>query len=234
MSLDLPLVQEKIKFNFQNPQWLYQAFCHKSFHKEHPEIPHNEKLEFLGDAVLDFVVSDILMETFKGDNEGSLSRKRASVVNEDRLCYLAKSRSLDHFILIGEREANHRLHENSRIVASVFESVVGAIYKDSGFDAVYRWLSEIFSPVIDEAFSEHDFESDYKTRFQEWVQENHKLTPRYQVISQDGPDHARVFEVEVFVGDTSWGKATGQSKKTAAQNAAQIALEQIPKAREQE
>lgn len=227
MSLDLALVQEKIKYECKDPQWLYQAFCHKSFHKEHPEIPHNEKLEFLGDAVLDFVVSDLLMEKYKADNEGSLSRKRASVVNEDRLCFLAKLRAMDEFILIGERESNHKLHENPRIIASVFEAVVGAIYKDSGFPTVYRWLDDLIMPLIDEAFAKHDFESDYKTRFQEWVQENRKLTPCYQVVSQEGPDHARVFEVEVFVGEESWGRATGASKKAAAQNAAQKALEKV-------
>lgn len=229
MSLDIELLQKNIKYTASDDSWLRQAFCHKSFNKENPEWMHNEKLEFLGDAVLDLVVSDLLMQKFTEDKEGSLSRKRASVVNEDRLCRLATQMSMDQFILIGDREVNNNLRGNARIVASVFEAVVGAIYKDSGYQKVFAWLETIFSPVIDQAFSEHDFEGDYKTRFQEWVQEEFKVTPRYQVISQSGPDHERVFEIEVFVGDKSWGQAKGTSKKMAAQNAAKQALMKVKK-----
>lgn len=225
--LDFNKLESSIEYHAKDSQWLAQAFCHKSFHKENPDWQHNEVLEFLGDAVLDLVVSDLLMEKFKGDQEGSLSRKRASVVNEARLFELAKKCSMDQFLLVGDREAKNNLQENSRIVASVFEAVVGAIYKDSGFDVCFEWIAKQFRPLIDEAFSEHDFEKDYKTRFQEWVQEEYKKTPRYQVISQEGPDHARTFEMEVFVGDQSFGKATGTSKKAAAQNAAKQALEKV-------
>lgn len=227
--LDLKNVEAKILYTSNDESWLKQAFCHKSFHKENPEWNHNETLEFLGDAVLDLVISDLLMEKFTEDKEGSLSRKRASVVNEDRLCELAKKRSMDQFILVGDREANNNLKANPRIVASVFEAVVGAIYKDSGYEVAYQWIKEIFAPLIEEAFSEHDFEKDYKTRFQEWVQEEYKTTPKYKVISQSGPDHARTFELEVFVGEESWGVATGNSKKGAAQNAAKQALEKVKK-----
>jgi len=186
-------------------------------------------LEFLGDAVLDLVISDLLMEKFSDDQEGSLSRKRASVVNEDRLFELAKKRDMDLYVLIGEREINNNLNKNSRIIASVFEAVVGAIYKDSGFDVAFDWIEKNFKETIEGAFLEHDFEKDYKTRFQEWVQEEHKKTPRYVVIGQSGPDHSRTFEMEVFVGEESWGRAIGSSKKSAAQNAAKQALEKIRK-----
>ncbi len=220
-------VEKQIGYQAKDPKWLIEAFSHKSYHKEHPEFPHNEKLEFLGDAVLDLVISDLLMQKYADDQEGSLSRKRASVVNEDRLCELARNRSMDKFLLIGERESNNKLSTNPRIVASVFEAVVGAIYRDSGYQVVYDWIQDNFKGLIDQAFSEHDFEKDYKTRFQEWVQENHKQTPRYKVINQSGPDHDRTFEMEVFVGEDSWGCAVGTSKKAAAQNAAKQALEKI-------
>ncbi len=227
MSFDVKKVEEKIGYTAKDPKWLEQAFCHKSYQKENPDCEHNEKLEFLGDAVLDLVLSDLLMVKFADDQEGSLSRKRASVVNEDRLCELARKNAMDQFLLIGERETNNNLQENPRIVASVFEAVVGAIYKDSGYEVVYKWVETNFQYLIDQAFSEHDFEKDYKTRFQEWVQENYKTTPRYNLIGQSGPDHDRTFEMEVFVGDESWGKASGTSKKSAAQNAAQQALEKV-------
>lgn len=227
MSIDQAAIEKNLGYQFSDSQLLMQALCHKSYSKENPECPHNEKLEFLGDAVLDVVISDLLMEKYREDQEGSLSRKRASVVNEDRLSSLAQQMQLDQFLLIGQRESKNNLRENPRIRASVFEAIVGAIYKDSNFQAAFSWLQIIFDPVIDEAFSNHDFERDYKTRFQEWVQDKHKLTPNYKVIKQTGPDHERVFEVEVFVGETSWGQATGASKKTAAQNAAKQALAKV-------
>lgn len=216
-----------IGYQFKDPKLLVQALCHKSFHKENPEYPHNEKLEFLGDAVVDLVLSDLLMKKFVEDKEGSLSRKRASVVNEERLCQLARQLNIDHFMLVGERDKKSNLRENSRIIASALEAIVGGIYLDSGFQAAYDWLAQLFSPLLEQSFESHDFESDYKTRFQEWVQEHHRLTPRYQVVSQSGPDHEKIFEVEVFVGDELWAKASGNSKKSAAQNAAQKALERI-------
>lgn len=227
--LDIKKVEASIGYQCKDESLLKQAFCHKSFHKENPDWDHNEVLEFLGDAVLDLVISDLLMEKFTGDQEGSLSRKRASVVNEDRLFQLAKNNSMDQFLLVGDREFKNNLNSNPRIVASVFEAVVGAIYKDSGFDAAFKWIEKNFSELIEGAFSEHDFEKDYKTRFQEWVQEEYKQTPKYVLVRQEGPDHNRVFEMEVFIGDESWGRAQGPSKKMAAQNAAQQALGKIKK-----
>ena len=229
MNLNWSDVQKKINYQFKEEAWLREALCHKSYNKENPEFPQNEKLEFLGATVLDLILSDLLMQKYTDDKEGSLSRKRASVVNEDRLSRLGKDRDLDQFLLIGEREAKSSLRSNSRIIASVFEAVVGAIYRDGGFDAAFSWVETIFVPVIDQAFSEHDFEGDYKTRFQEWVQEKYKVTPRYKIVDQSGPDHARTFEIEVFVGEDSWGTATGSSKKMAAQNAAKAALTKVKK-----
>lgn len=229
MSLDQQMVEKSLDYKAIDFKLIQTAFCHKSFSKENADLDHNEILEFLGDAVLDLVVSDMLIERFQGDQEGSLSRKRASVVNEDRLCELGRKLCLDQFLLIGEREANNNLRENPRIIASAFEAVVGAIYKDSGFAVVDQWLRNHFDPLIEEAFAEHDFEKDYKTRFQEWVQETYKCTPRYKVIGQEGPDHDRTFVMEVFVDGQSWGTAHGSSKKMAAQNAAQVALEKVKK-----
>ena len=229
MSPDFKELQKIIQYQWKEPNLLKQALCHKSYAKEHPEQPHNEKLEFLGDAILGFVVTDLLMKTFDKDNEGSLSRKRASIVNEERLCQLATEKSLNSFLLIGKGEIKNELQKNPRILASGFEALIGAIYKDSGFKKVYEWINRVFQPIINKAFSEYDFESDYKSRLQEWVQEEFKLTPTYHVTSEEGPDHARVFEVEVTVGDQSWGKAKGHSKKSASHNAARKILEQRKK-----
>ncbi len=229
MSFDQTTIEQKIGYQFKEAKWLKQAFCHRSFHKENPELPHNELLEFLGDAVLDLVISDLLMEKYEGDQEGSLSRKRASVVNEESLCQLAKNSSMDQFLLIGERELNNNLRSNPRIIASVFEAIVGAIYKDSGYQEAFRWIKGQFAELLSGSFEQYDFEKDYKTRFQEWVQEQYKKTPVYKVQGESGPDHARVFLMEVFVGDESWGTAEGTSKKMAAQKAAEQALKRIKK-----
>ena len=174
---DLEKLQKMIQYQWKDPNLLKQALCHKSYTKENPKQPHNEKLEFLGDAVLELVITDLLMKTFEKDNEGSLSRKRASIVNEERLCHLAVEKSLDSFLFIGKNEIKNELQKNPRILASAFEAIVGAIYKDSDFQRVHEWLHRIFKPVIDRAFSEYDFESDYKSRLQEWTQEKFKLTP---------------------------------------------------------
>jgi ribonuclease III len=227
--MSLEQIQTIIDFEFKDPSLLQQALCHKSYHKEHPEVPHNEKLEFLGDAILDAILSDLLMQHFADDSEGSLSRKRASIVNEDRLAELGLQLRLSTFLLVGEREANNRLDQNPRIIASILEAIIGAIYKDQGFAAAFHWVEKLFSPILAQAFAEHDYLSDYKTRFQEWVQEEYRTTPKYTLISQSGPDHSRTFEVEVFIGSESWGSASGSSKKNAAQNAARQALERVKK-----
>jgi ribonuclease-3 len=224
---DLDQLMSSLKYKAKDTELLKQAMCHKSFFKENPGWMHNEKLEFLGDAVLDVVVSDLLMEKYESDQEGSLSRKRASIVNEDRLCKLATERGIPQYILVGASEKANKLYENPRIVASAFEAVVGAIYKDSGFNEAFQWISEVFAEVIDQAFSEHDFEQDYKTRFQEWAQEKYKMTPNYKVVDQKGPDHSRVFEVEVYLKDKLWGKGEGTSKKMAAQKAAEDAFAKV-------
>ena len=226
---DLEELQRIVQYQWKDLALLKQALCHKSYTKENPKQPHNEKLEFLGDAVLSLAVTDLLMKTFDKDNEGSLSKKRASIVNEERLCHLAIEKSLGSFLLIGKSEIKNELQKNPRILASTFEALVGALYKDSDFDKIYKWLSRVFESVINQAFNKYDFESDYKSRLQEWIQEEFKLTPFYQVVSEEGPDHARIFEVEIIVGDKSWGKAKGPSKKSASHNAARKVLEQIKK-----
>ncbi len=146
--LDIKKVESAISYQCKDPQWMVQAFSHRSFHKENPEQKHNEVLEFLGDAVLDLVISDLLMQQYEGDQEGSLSRKRASIVNEERLFELAKKNGMDQFLLVGEREAKNNLHKNPRIVASVLEAVVGAIYRDSGYEVAFDWVEKNFPPLI--------------------------------------------------------------------------------------
>ena len=226
---NLQQLQQNLGYEAKDITWLKHAICHKSFAKENLEYQHNEKLEFLGDAVLDLVLSDLLMLKYKNDQEGGLSRKRASIVNEDRLAELGRKFALQEYILLGEGEQANRLHENPRIIASALEAIIGAIYKDQGYENAYHWIEDVFAELLDEAFDTHDFEKDYKTRLQEWVQEAYKVTPRYRVIEQSGPDHAREFRMEVFVNEESWGIGEGKSKKAAAQDAAKKAMKRKKK-----
>ena len=224
---DHQTISAQLGYESKDPKWIEQALCHKSFAKENPGLKHNEILEFLGDAVLDVIISDLLMQKYSSDQEGSLSRKRASVVNEDRLYQLAQDRGIPQFIQLGTSERVNKLFENPRIVASAFEAIIGAIYKDSGFAKAFEWVKAVFSDLIDEAFSEHDFAQDYKTRFQEWAQEKYKVTPHYKVVDEKGPDHARLFVVDVFLNGELWGQGEGSSKKTAAQKAAEAAFQRV-------
>ena len=205
MTKDIKDLQSHLNYQFDDLSWLELSLKHKSYAKEQGNNEHNEKLEFLGDAVLDLVVSDLLMNKFDEDTEGNLSRKRASVVNEDRLCEIALKYHLDQFIFLGKSEIKNELQKNPRILASVLEAIVGAIYRDKGFASAFSWIESTFSELLNQAFSEHDFEKDYKTRLQEIVQESHKIIPRYRVIEQSGPDHNRTFKMEVSVAGEVWG-----------------------------
>lgn len=217
---------KSIHYEARDTAVFYTALSHKSYFKNNQSHNwgNNEKLEFLGDAVLDVVMADVLMDTFPDDNEGNLSRKRASLVNVDQLSELAMCLGVDQFLLMGEGEETQGLRKNKRILAGAMEAIIGAIYKDSGFDTTAAWVQKIYRETLSLEFSEHDYLRDYKTRFQEMAQELWKVTPNYQVKEVDGPDHKKMFRVEVFVGEKSFGEGAGESKKAASQCAAEVAI----------
>lgn len=222
-------LQDAINYQANNPSWLYTAITHKSYFKNNKGFNwgNNEKIEFLGDAVLDVIMADILMDTFPDDNEGNLSKKRASLVNVESLSKISLELGLDQFLLIGEGEETQGLRENKRILAGTLEAVIGGIYKDRGFRAAYEWVQTTFRKTLSREFSEHDFRRDFKTRFQELAQEKWKITPVYKVKEVEGPDHKKMFKVEVYVGDDCYGEGSGDSKKSASQQAAEVALVKI-------
>lgn len=213
--------------SIKNIQYFQVALSHRSYAKEQGQPDNNEKLEFLGDAILDFVLSDLLMQYYPEDNEGNLSRKRASIVNEEQLAELATEMGLANLVLLGKSERRNGLQTNSRILSSVLEALVGALYRDSGIEPTYAWVEKVFAKVLRKDFGVHDFERDYKTRFQEEIQERFKETPTYRVISHDGPDHQKIYQMEVVVKGEVWAAGEGTSKKAAAQSAAQKAMEKL-------
>lgn len=217
-------LQTLIGYTPKDPTWLQLAMTHKSHNRD---AANNERLEFVGDAVIDFVVADMLFERFPEDTEGNLSRKRAALVNEDSLYNLAMRLKLDECLLVTTGEAESQLRANKRLLAGSLEAVIGAIYKDGGFQVAYDWVKALYSENGSYNFSQYDFEKDFKTRFQELIQEKYKVTPNYKLIDIQGPDHQKVFRVQVLVDDQVYGEGTGESKKIAAQVAAEAALKRM-------
>lgn len=213
---------------FKNPTFLKRALSHKSYANEMrlDKDEHNERLEFLGDAVLELVISDLLFERFPDEREGLMSKVRASLVNETSLATLARQMNLGDYLYLGKGESQGDGREKNSLIADAFEAVIGAVYLDTGFDPIFRIVKTIFEPEIERAKRE-DISRDYKTKLQEEIQNRFKTAPEYRVTSESGPDHDKTFEVELFVQNEFWSKGHGKSKKQAEQSAAEKALEKL-------
>lgn len=220
---------DSIGYRFTDETLLERALTHKSYFNEIPDksLGHNEKLEFLGDAVLDLCLSHTLFEEFKDLDEGHLSKIRASLVNEASLTDLAKKLELDQNLRMGKGELNSGGREKPRLLASVFEAFIGAFYLDAGFARTHQLINELFAHELKQVDLENHFTTDYKTRLQEKTQEMHKETPVYEVIKETGPDHDKTFFIKVSINGINLGEAQGRSKKQAEQAAAQQALERL-------
>lgn len=230
--MQLERLQQRLGYSFGDRAVLLQAMTHKSFgHEFLQEKPialrDNERLEFLGDAILDVVVSDILLESFPAANEGQLSKMRAAVVNEKTLAQLAKSLNLQECVRLGKGEAQTGGNEKPSILSSTLEAMIAAIYLDGGFNAVYPVVRHLFAPLFSEERELVTF-YDHKTQLQEIVQARFKVTPTYHLLQTRGPDHAKTFEVEVRMNGKLLATASGSSKKEAEQNAAKTAIEAAP------
>lgn len=224
----LDQLQERIGHRFANPTALETAMTHKSFANERGADSDNERMEFLGDAVLDLALSDVLMRLFPTDPEGGLSKKRASLVNEDVLSKLALELRLEDTLKLGRGEMKTGGVFKPRILASSFEAMIGAVFLDGGFEKARGVVERLFESKLSAvASSDIDFREDFKTRLQERVQEAHRATPVYKVETESGPDHDKQFEVSVRVGERVLGTGVGRSKKSAEQDAARAALEKM-------
>lgn len=224
-------LQERLGYSFGDRRILLQSLTHTSYGHEFLQekslaLRDNERLEFLGDAILDVVVSDILLETFPNSNEGQLSKMRAAVVNEKTLAQVARAIDIQDCVRLGKGETLSGGSEKPSILASAFEALIAAIYLDGGFNAVYPVVRHLFAPFFTE---ERDLVAfyDYKTQLQEIVQAKFKVTPTYHMVQATGPDHAKIFEVEVRMNGNVMAMATGSSKKEAEQNAAFSAIQSV-------
>ncbi len=207
---------------------LVQSLTHRSFGHEYYQdrpVAHrdNERLEFLGDSILDLILSDILLESFPCANEGQLSKMRAAIVNEKTLAQIALGLELHVVIKLGKGEIRTGGEKKPSILSSTFEAVIAAVYLDGGFASVYPVIRSLFVPLFSERREMLCF-YDYKTQLQEIMQAQWKITPTYHLRESSGPDHAKTFEVEVRMKDKVLATAEGQSKKDAAQKAAELAI----------
>lgn len=218
--------QDKLGYRFSAPGFLEEALRHSSFVNELPEagmLRDNECLEFLGDAVLSLVVGHLLMNTYPHMKEGDLSRMRAGLVNEQELADIARTLDLGSYLKLGKGEIQTDGREKQSILADALEAVVAAVYLDGGFETAFRVVNAHFSGRLEDV-SAPTVPLDYKSRLQELVQYKLRVTPRYELIGEEGPDHDKTFRARITVGDFR-AEGVGKSKKAAEQEAARVALE---------
>jgi ribonuclease-3 len=217
-------LEQQLGYRFRNSSLCEAALTHKSWMNETNEVNRtdNERLEFLGDAVLALAISDLLMRGSPNLPEGELSKARAALVNEAGLARVSAELNLGQWIFLGrgEEQAGGRLKRS--LLSNAFEALIGAIYLDGGFLSAFAVAERLFAPFLAEAAATAG--RDYKSRLQEVSQAKLQLAPTYTVISQHGPDHDKTFEVAILLGDKEYGRARGKSKKEAQQNAAELAL----------
>ncbi|ACL04434.1 Ribonuclease III [Desulfatibacillum aliphaticivorans] len=222
---DLGLLEEALGYNFKTPELLLEAMCHSSYVNEHPDCTwtHNERLEFLGDAVLNLAVSDMLMSKYSENREGDLSRLRASLVNEGQLAEIARSLGIGQHLLLGKGEARGRGWDKNSILADSLEAVFGGIYSDSGYADAFKVIKNLIAPLIPEEVAVAAAQ-DYKTRLQEYAQSKLRITPSYELIREFGPDHEKTFVAQATVNKEFTSQGKGRSKKAAEQDAAREVL----------
>ena len=221
-------LQEALGYSFSAPALLRRALVHKSHKNENPSIGEdNERLEFLGDAVLSLLAGHLLMDLRPDASEGDLTRMRAAVVNEGALAQVAQRLGLGERLLLGRGEEQTGGRKKPSLLADACEAVLGAAYLDGGFAVARDVCERLFGESISQAAETLAREGDAKTRLQEWTQARCGEPPSYALVAQEGPDHALTFEISLSVAGREVARGRGRSKKEAEQRAAQTALEAL-------
>ncbi len=215
---------KRLGFKFHDWLILSRALTHRSYLNEHPEaLEDNERLEFLGDAVLDFIVGAWLYNQFPEMPEGDLTRMRSALVYTEQLANFARKIHLGNAMRLGRGESSAGGRDRTPLLCDTFEAMIGAMYLDQGINAVMRFISPFLEEASNDVLINHKIE-DPKSQFQEWVQSKGYPPPKYIVMNTTGPDHERLFEVDVVVNEVVYGTGTGTSKQAAAKAAARDAL----------
>ena len=219
---------ERLGIVLRDPEAIRQAFVHSSFLNENPGAApgHNERLEFLGDAVIGQVVSRLLYDRFPDDDEGLLTARRAALVNRDSLADVALGLGLDKYLLLGRGEAGGGGAARPSLLAATFEALAGALAIREGYGTTQRWLRRIFGPLLPPTGSGEPQKS-AKSRLQEWTQRHHHQKPRYEVVEVSGPSHRQAFTITAIVDDRPMGTGHGSSRQRAEEDAAAAALSQL-------
>lgn len=222
---DFSKFEEHIGVVFNNKSLLKQAFLHRSYLNEHPEetLDNNERLEFLGDAVLELVVTAYLFNKFPEKPEGELTAYRAALVNTHSISRAARELTMNDFLLLSKGEARDTGKAREYILANTYEAVIGALYLDQGYDVAESFIEKSLFPQLETILNDRLWQ-DAKSRFQEKAQEHKGITPAYTLLEETGPDHDKNFIVGVYLEDTLVGKGEGRSKQQAQQEAALNAL----------
>lgn len=215
---NIHILEDNLNYTFKNKKRLEEALTHKSFKQSY----NNERLEFLGDAVLDLIVGEYLFKKFTHKNEGSLSKMRASLVNETSFCKLAQSIGLGDYLNLSVSEVNNGGRFKASLLSNAFEAIMAVIYLESGLDI----LKGVFYPIMQREFNidEELLPKDYKSTLQEYTQEVFGCIPVYEMLAQDGPDHNKTFTMQVEIDNKVYASANGPSKKAAQQEAARLTL----------
>jgi len=218
-------LEAKLKITFKNKRLLKQALTHRSYLNEHPKLKlvSNERLEFLGDAILEFIISKTLYLKYPELPEGVLTAMRSRVVCTESLAKLGKKLKLGQFLFLSKGEEAGGGRENKSLLANTFEALIGAIFLDKGLKTTENFIEKKFNHIINQL--NRSQLKDAKSLLQEKVQEEKKVTPTYKILAEEGPDHNKIFTVGVFAGSKKLGQGKGSSKQEAEEKAAQIALE---------
>lgn len=226
MLKNLKILEKNLGINFKNKNLIIQAFCHRSYLNENPNcnLEHNERLEFLGDAVLELVITEYLYKNYSDKNEGELTSWRAALVNAKMLAEIAKELNFNDFLLLSKGEQKETGKARMYILANTFEALIGAIYLDQGYKICQNFIERTVIKKLPEIIEKGLFK-DPKSRFQEEAQERIGITPTYKVLEELGPDHAKHFIVGVFLEEELVAIGEGSSKQEAELDAAKKALE---------
>jgi len=215
----LKKLEDRLNYSFQDKKLIIEALTHKSYKQPY----NNERLEFLGDAVLDLIVGQYLFEKFPNHDEGKLSKMRASLVNEEGFTRLAQHIGLGNQLFLSNAEENNDGRSKPSLLSNAFEAIIGALYLEAGLDKArqisIKLLEEVYPDIsLDTLFK------DYKTTLQEMTQARYGTTPEYKLVGSHGPDHKKEFEIAVYIDNKEYARASGKSKKVAQQEAASLAI----------
>lgn len=224
---DLIALEARLGVDVTDYALLATALTHRSYLNEQDDVVEdNERLEFLGDAVIDLIVADYLFLRFDGMSEGEMTALRAALVRAGTLARFAQSVGIDEALRLGIGEIENGGRRRQATLCAAFEAVVGALYLDIGFDDTRKFVEKIVAHELTDIIA-NDSHKDARSEFQVWAQATHNATPRYTVVNTAGPDHERIFTVQVAVGEEIWGEGKGRSKQMAAHAAAREAMKRV-------